>query len=284
MKDICPSLEGGVSPSSPPAYSPRTHLFYTSTNNLCMDYARRACGAPEGHAITWGSTALPAGPGRLSRHRSWHGMRSRASKVWENKEPFPNWSGALVTGGDVAFYGTLDGWFKSVDATHRQGAVEIQGRVRASSETRSPSAAPTASNTSRCMPGSVVTGRCFPGMSAPMIRPTCGRRRTSRKTSHGTRARAGSSGSSACEDTHAAGIAPPCWLALPCWRPRCSCLHAEAGSTTASAARRSPLRLLRSSTRHMLPPGESRRPGRSYITRTRVTPRWRRTVRCCSPR
>jgi alcohol dehydrogenase (cytochrome c) len=37
-------------------------------------------------------------------------------KIWENKEPFPNWSGALVTAGDVAFYGTLDGWFKSVDA------------------------------------------------------------------------------------------------------------------------------------------------------------------------
>jgi hypothetical protein len=39
VKDICPSLEGGASPSSPPAYSPRTHLFYTSTNNICMDYA-----------------------------------------------------------------------------------------------------------------------------------------------------------------------------------------------------------------------------------------------------
>ena len=38
VKEICPSLEGGVSPASPPAYSPRTHLFYTSTNNLCMDY------------------------------------------------------------------------------------------------------------------------------------------------------------------------------------------------------------------------------------------------------
>jgi alcohol dehydrogenase (cytochrome c) len=32
------------------------------------------------------------------------------------KEPFPAWSGALVTAGDVAFYGTLDGWFKTVDA------------------------------------------------------------------------------------------------------------------------------------------------------------------------
>jgi alcohol dehydrogenase (cytochrome c) len=31
------------------------------------------------------------------------------------------WSGALVTAGDVAFYGTMDGWFKAVDA--RNGSV-----------------------------------------------------------------------------------------------------------------------------------------------------------------
>jgi len=36
--------------------------------------------------------------------------------IWELKEPYPAWSGALVTAGDVAFYGTLDGWFKAVDA------------------------------------------------------------------------------------------------------------------------------------------------------------------------
>jgi alcohol dehydrogenase (cytochrome c) len=29
---------------------------------------------------------------------------------------FPVWSGALVTAGDVVFYGTMDGWFKAVDA------------------------------------------------------------------------------------------------------------------------------------------------------------------------
>ncbi|PYP69574.1 MAG: PQQ-dependent dehydrogenase, methanol/ethanol family, partial [Gemmatimonadetes bacterium] len=28
----------------------------------------------------------------------------------------PVWSGALATAGDVVFYGTLDGWFKAVDA------------------------------------------------------------------------------------------------------------------------------------------------------------------------
>ena len=37
-------------------------------------------------------------------------------KVWETHENFPVWSGTMVTGGDVAFYGTMDRWFKAVDA------------------------------------------------------------------------------------------------------------------------------------------------------------------------
>jgi alcohol dehydrogenase (cytochrome c) len=37
-------------------------------------------------------------------------------KVWEIHENFPVWSGAVVTAGDVAFYGTMDRWFKAVDA------------------------------------------------------------------------------------------------------------------------------------------------------------------------
>jgi glucose dehydrogenase len=37
-------------------------------------------------------------------------------KVWSIQEDLPVWSGAMVTAGDVAFYGTMDGWFKAVDA------------------------------------------------------------------------------------------------------------------------------------------------------------------------
>jgi alcohol dehydrogenase (cytochrome c) len=37
-------------------------------------------------------------------------------KVWEIHEKFPVWSGTVVTAGDVAFYGTMDRWFKAVDA------------------------------------------------------------------------------------------------------------------------------------------------------------------------
>jgi alcohol dehydrogenase (cytochrome c) len=42
-----------------------------------------------------------------------------AKKVWGVKEEkFPVYSGVLATGGDVVFYGTMDGWFKALDARH----------------------------------------------------------------------------------------------------------------------------------------------------------------------
>jgi glucose dehydrogenase len=40
----------------------------------------------------------------------------RRKAAWEIKEDLPLWSGALATAGDVVFYGTLDGWFKAIDA------------------------------------------------------------------------------------------------------------------------------------------------------------------------
>ncbi|MFL5403892.1 MAG: PQQ-dependent dehydrogenase, methanol/ethanol family [Gemmatimonadales bacterium] len=115
VKGVCPSLEGGVSPASPAAYSPRTDLFYTSTNNMCMDYAATEAQHFRGTPFIGAGTPYYAGPGgHLGAFMAWNA--STGKKVWELKEHFPNWSGALVTAGDVAFYGTLDGWFKAVDA------------------------------------------------------------------------------------------------------------------------------------------------------------------------
>ena len=36
--------------------------------------------------------------------------------VWQIREDFPCRSGVLATGGDLVFYGTMEGWFKGVDA------------------------------------------------------------------------------------------------------------------------------------------------------------------------
>ena len=115
VKDICPSLEGGVSPASPAAYSPRTGLFYTSTNNLCMDFLATRAQHIRGTPFIGAGSPYYAGPGgNLGAFMAWDA--STGKKVWEIKEDFPTWSGALTTAGDVAFYGTLDGWFKTVDA------------------------------------------------------------------------------------------------------------------------------------------------------------------------
>jgi glucose dehydrogenase len=40
----------------------------------------------------------------------------RRTMAWSIRELFPVWSGAVATAGDVVFYGTMDGWFKAVDA------------------------------------------------------------------------------------------------------------------------------------------------------------------------
>ncbi len=116
VKNICPSLEGGVSPVSPPAYSPRTGYFYTSINNLCMDYGVTPVARMAATPFIGGSTPYHPGPAGkdLGGFIAWDPVNGK--RVWESLEPFLGWSGALVTAGDVAFYGTLDGWFKSVDA------------------------------------------------------------------------------------------------------------------------------------------------------------------------
>jgi glucose dehydrogenase len=56
-----------------------------------------------------------AGPGgNRGELTAWDPVARRP--VWRIREDLPLWSGALATGGDLVFYGTLDGWFKAVDA------------------------------------------------------------------------------------------------------------------------------------------------------------------------
>jgi PQQ-dependent dehydrogenase (methanol/ethanol family) len=118
-KDICPTLEGGKN-QQPAAYSPRTRLFYVPTNNMCMDYATARVTYIAGTPYMGVNAPYKAGPGgHLGALIAWDA--TAGTKVWEIKEPYPVWSGALVTGGDVVFYGTLDGWFKAADA--RRGRV-----------------------------------------------------------------------------------------------------------------------------------------------------------------
>jgi PQQ-dependent dehydrogenase (methanol/ethanol family) len=125
VKNICPTLEGGKN-QQPAAYSPVTKLFYVPTNNMCMDYAGAKvsyiAGAPYIGATT---PYYPGEGGNMGAFIAFDPVTGK--KAWEVKEPYPVWSGALVTAGGVAFYGTLDGWFKSVDA--RTGKVLSKFKV-----------------------------------------------------------------------------------------------------------------------------------------------------------
>jgi glucose dehydrogenase len=57
----------------------------------------------------------PARGSQRGRVTAWDPVNAKPR--WTIDEGFPVWSGALVTAGDVLFYGTMDGWFKAVDAT-----------------------------------------------------------------------------------------------------------------------------------------------------------------------
>jgi PQQ-dependent dehydrogenase (methanol/ethanol family) len=113
-KDICPCAMGGKD-QQPAAFSPRTGLFYVPTNNMCMNYegveVKYTAGAPYVGANV---LMMPGRGGHLGEFVAWDATRGK--KVWAIKEPFPVWSGALVTAGDIAFYGTMDGWFKALNA------------------------------------------------------------------------------------------------------------------------------------------------------------------------
>ena len=119
VRDICPA-DIGVKDFEPVAFSPRTGLFYVPVQNVCMDYKGREVSYIAGTPY-WGA--------HMSRHVGPGGHpgsfiafdAAKGEKVWEIPEDFLVYSGALVTAGDVVFYGTVDGWFRAADA--RTGKV-----------------------------------------------------------------------------------------------------------------------------------------------------------------
>ena len=56
----------------------------------------------------------PGPGGNRGRVTAWDPAAAKAR--WMIDEDLPVWSGALATAGDLVFYGTMEGWFKAVDA------------------------------------------------------------------------------------------------------------------------------------------------------------------------
>jgi lanthanide-dependent methanol dehydrogenase len=114
VRDICPAAPGAKD-WEPSAYSPKTGLLYIPHANLCMDSEAVQANYISGTPYLGMNTRMYAGPGgHRGEFLAWDPVNARPA--WSIKENFPVWSGTVVTAGNVVFYGTMDGWFKGVDA------------------------------------------------------------------------------------------------------------------------------------------------------------------------
>jgi PQQ-dependent dehydrogenase (methanol/ethanol family) len=114
VRMICPPAPGAKD-WQPMAYSPVTGLAYIPHQNLCEDAEGVQANYIAGTPYVGANVKMYAGPGgHRGEFDAWDPLQGR--KIWSIKERFPVWSGALATAGGVVFYGTMEGWFKAVDA------------------------------------------------------------------------------------------------------------------------------------------------------------------------
>jgi lanthanide-dependent methanol dehydrogenase len=113
-RNICPAAPGAKD-WSPAAYSPQTGFVYIPSLNLCEDSQGFEANYIAGTPYVGANVRMYAGPGgHKGEFIAWDVLT--AKKVWGITEPFPVYSGVMVTAGEVAFYGTMDGWFKAIHA------------------------------------------------------------------------------------------------------------------------------------------------------------------------
>ena len=136
VRDICPAAPG-MKDWQPSAYSPKTGLLYIPHQNLCMDEEGVSANYIAGTPYVGMNVKMFPGPGgNRGVFEAWNPVTGK--QVWSIKEDLPVWSGTVVTAGDVVFYGTMDGWFKAVDARTGDVRSGSSRRARESSASRSP--------------------------------------------------------------------------------------------------------------------------------------------------
>ncbi|MBV9448068.1 MAG: PQQ-dependent dehydrogenase, methanol/ethanol family [Streptosporangiaceae bacterium] len=114
VDNICPFAQGAKD-DQPAAYDPQDGLFYIPTNNGCMQWQSMHVDFQGGQNTYVGAIVrFFRGPGGYGgAFEAFDPMTGKISFM--DKEAWPVWSGVLTTAGGVAFYGTLDGFFKAVD-------------------------------------------------------------------------------------------------------------------------------------------------------------------------
>jgi PQQ-dependent dehydrogenase (methanol/ethanol family) len=114
VHDICPTASGAKD-WNPSSFSPQTGLIYIPHENICMDWTDMEVSYIVGTPYVGANVHMKPGPGgQRGALTAWDPVNRRPA--WEVPEKFPIWSATLATAGDLVFYGTLDGWFKALDA------------------------------------------------------------------------------------------------------------------------------------------------------------------------
>jgi PQQ-dependent dehydrogenase (methanol/ethanol family) len=113
--DICPSSTGGKE-FIPSSFSPRTGYLYISAHDTCMDYGGLQVSYIAGTPYLGADVKMKPGPGGTQGlFIAWDVKNEKPA--WTLKQStYPLYSGVLSTAGDVVFFGTMDRWFRAVDA------------------------------------------------------------------------------------------------------------------------------------------------------------------------
>jgi len=115
-KQICPAALG-TKDQQPAAYNPANKMFYVPTNHVCMDYEPFKVEYTAGQPYVGATLSMFPAPGSHGGMGNFIMWDAGTGKIVKSKpEKFSVWSGALVTAGGVACYGTLEGYVKCVDA------------------------------------------------------------------------------------------------------------------------------------------------------------------------
>jgi lanthanide-dependent methanol dehydrogenase len=111
----CPSAMGGKD-QQPVAVDPSDAAnFYVPTNNWCMELEpQQRSHTTQGTVYVFANVFMyPEKPGVTGKFKKFNVVTGKTE--WEIPDSYPNWGGALVTGGGLAFYGSLGGDFRAVD-------------------------------------------------------------------------------------------------------------------------------------------------------------------------
>jgi PQQ-dependent dehydrogenase (methanol/ethanol family) len=113
-KGVCPAALG-TKDQQPASYSEKTKKFYVPTNHVCMDYEPFKVEYTAGQPYVGATLSMFPAPGSHGGMGNFIEWDAGTGKITKSKpEKFSVWSGVLTTAGDIACYGTLEGYVKCV--------------------------------------------------------------------------------------------------------------------------------------------------------------------------